>query len=405
MKILLVHNFYGSSAPSGENTVYLAERDLLRAAGHEVIEFTRHSDEIRGRGGLGVLRGALSTPWNPFSLARLRETLQRERPQVMHVHNTFPLLSPAIFRAARGGGCATVLTLHNYRSFCASGIPERNGTPCTLCLDRKSVLPALRYGCYRNSRAATLPMAAMIALHRRLGTWQRDLDAFIALTSFQRELMVQAGLPARQVEVKPHFYADPPAPVPWSEREPKVVYIGRLGEYKGVHVLVEAWKRWGEGAPLLEIIGDGPERGRLEAQAAGEGGARIRFLGHLGFAETQGRLARASLLILPSLCFEGFPMVIREAFALGVPVAGSRLGSIPCIVEEGVTGVLFQPGAPQDLVAKVQPLWGDREALRRQGDAARRCFEREYTAEKNELRLMEIYRKALGHRQQRGVKG
>ena len=165
MKIILAHNFYGSSAPSGENAVFHAEAELLRREGHHVIEFTRHSDEIRGRGTFGTFQGALATPWNPFSAAKLRRLLRRERPDVLHVHNFFPLLSPSVFHAAASSETATVMTLHNYRLFCAAGIPMRNGRPCTLCLDRRSVAPALWFGCYRDSRLATarqvLPPCAM----------------------------------------------------------------------------------------------------------------------------------------------------------------------------------------------------------------------------------------------------
>lgn len=402
MKILLAHNFYGSAAPSGENTVYHAELELLKSHGHEVIEFTRHSDEIRTKGALGTLQGALATPWNPFSAARLRRILEQERPAVMHVHNSFPLLSPAIFHAARSFPVATVLTLHNYRLFCAAGIPERDGTPCTSCLDRRSVLPALRHGCYRGSRLATLPMAAMIALHWRLQTWQRCVDAFIALTGFQKETMAAAGLPRERIHVKPHFYADPPPPLPWSDREEKVVYLGRLGAYKGVHLLVEAWRRWGKEAPLLEIIGDGPERQRLEALARDSAAAaRIRFTGQLGFAEAQERLARARLLVLPSLCFEGFPMVIREAYALGVPVAASRIGAIPGIVEHGASGLLFQPGSAEDLLQEIRSAWsGGSTTLAQMSLQAQRVFAEFYTAEQNYQQLVAIYRAATAARSQ-----
>ena len=395
MKILLVHNFYGSGAPSGENTVYLAERELLCRSGHRVVEFTRHSDEIRGRGAAGVIAGGFSAPWNPFTGLRLADTLKREQPDVMHVHNTFPLISPSLFHAARAFPVATVLTLHNYRLFCAAGIPERFGVPCTDCLERRSVLPALRHGCYRGSRLATLPMAAMIALHRRLGTWDSWVDTFIALTDFQRQTMIGAGLPADRVEVKPHFYADPPLPLPWGEREAKAVYVGRLGRYKGVHVLVEAWKRWGEGAPRLEIIGEGPERERLERMAAG---APISFTGQLDFAEVQRRIARSRLLVLPSLSFEGFPMVIREAFALGVPVAASRLGSIPCIVEEGKNGVLFAPGDADDLLERVRVIWTRPGSLPSMGEGGRSSFELHYTAKANSRQLTAIYRAAIKRR-------
>ena len=398
MKVLLVHNFYGSGAPSGENAVYLAERDLLCQNGHQVIEFTRHSDEVRGRGARGLLAGALSTPWNPFSAAAIQQMLRREHPDVMHVHNTFPLISPALFHAASAFPVATVLTLHNYRIFCAAGIPERNGIPCTECLDKGSVLPALSRGCYRDSRLATIPVAAMIALHRRLFTWRSCVDAFIALTGFQRQVMVAAGLPDERILVKPHFYADPPKPLPWSRREPKAVYLGRLGGYKGVNILVDAWRRWGVSAPLLEIIGEGPQRERLERMAHG---APITFSGQLDFGEAQNRLARARLLLLPSLCFEGFPMVIREAFALGVPVAGSRLGSIPCIVDDGKNGMLFAPGNPEALLARVRHLWLQPALLEALGKGARMEFEQKYTEGTNYRQLVTIYQEALKKRSER----
>ena len=397
MKILLAHNFYGSSAPSGENTVYSAEKSLLEAAGHEVVEYTRNSDEIRAQGAWGALKGALSTPWNPIAYASVRRTIERERPDVLHVHNTFPLLSPAIFHSANQSATATVLTLHNYRTVCAAAIPMREGRPCTECIDRRSVTPALRYGCYRQSRLATLPLATMIALHRKLGTWQKHVDAFIALTGFQRDRHVAAGLPPERMHVKPHFYPDPPSPLPWRERKAKVVFIGRLGEEKGVRFLIEAWRQWGEQAPQLELIGDGPQRRELEELAQGMDG-KVRFLGQRPFSETRERLAGARLLVLPSVSFEGFPMVILEAFAMGVPVAASRLGSMPCLVQDDRNGVLFTPGNAEDLLRQVRGAWGDGDLLALMGAAAREEFEARYTAEPNYRMLMDIYQAAIEHR-------
>ena len=396
MKILLVHNFYGSSAPSGENTAYLAERDLLKKYGHEVIEFIRHSDEIRGHGLSGTLRGAFSTPWNPFCKRDIRRVLERERPDIMHAHNTFPLLSPSVFRAARGLSTATVLTLHNYRIFCAAGIPMRNSRTCIECIERDSVVPAVKYGCYRNSRLASIPMAAMISLHKRLGTWKRDVDAFIALSEFQKKKVAAGGLPEKKVHVKPHFYPDPPAPLPWKAREDKIVFVGRLGWEKGVHVLLDAWQRWGHNAPILEIIGDGPQRARLEKMVSGMAlDSKIHFRGQIPFSQTQAEMAKARLLVLPSLCFEGFPMVIREAFALSMPVACSRIGSLPGIIAENKTGRLFSPGDPEDLLRVVRGLCEDPDNLAQMAKAARNEFEKKYTPNKNYEQLMSIYHKAI----------
>ena len=404
MKIVLSHNFYGSSAPSGENNVYLAERDLLKDNGHEILEYTRESDEIRDKGIRGDIKGALSTPWNPFSVRGLKRILDIEKPDILHVHNTFPLLSPAIFRTTRKSMIATVLTLHNYRIFCAGAIPLRDGLPCTECLDKWSVVPALRYGCYRQSRLATIPLAIMITLHRKIGTWHKDVDAFIALTEFQKNKMIEAGLSSDRIHTKSHFYANPPPIIPWEGHDPRIVFIGRLSKEKGVHILIGAWQRWGPDVPLLDIIGDGPERSFLEKVVSGSDiKGKITFYGQLPFPETQEMLSRSRLLILPSLWFEGFPMVIREAFSLGIPVVASRLGSIPCIVTEGVNGRLFTPGDPDDLYRVVKGLWMEQEELSRMADAARSEFEEKYTAEKNYKRLMEIYEAAISARKKKNI--
>ncbi|MDE1890747.1 MAG: glycosyltransferase family 4 protein [Planctomycetota bacterium] len=395
MKILLVHNFYGSSAPSGENAVFLAESELLRSKGHRVIEFTRHSDEIRHRGVIGTIQGAIATPWNPFSFIKLRHLLEEEQPDIMHVHNTFPLLSPSVFYAAQGIKTATILTMHNYRMFCASGILMCDNAPCIDCIDRKSVLPALKHGCYRKSRFATIPIAVKIALHRKLRTWERHVDAFIALTGFQKEKMVKAGIPSDVVYVKPNFYSNPPAPMLWDERENKAIFIGRLGLEKGVQVLIEAWKTWGHEAPILEIVGGGPEGDSLiNAIKRTIVEQKVVFRGQLPFEDTQRSLARARLLVLPSICFEGFPMAIREAFAFGVPVAASNIGSIPYIVTNGKNGILFEPGDAADLLREVKNVWCKPIKLFNLAKAAREEFDNKYTDEINYQLLMDIYEKA-----------
>ncbi|HET9594753.1 MAG TPA: glycosyltransferase [Anaeromyxobacteraceae bacterium] len=395
-RVLLAHSYYGSSAPSGENAIFEAERDLLAAHGHEVRTFTRHSDALRARGARGLVSGALATPWNPFVARELRRVLRSALPDVLHVHNTFPLLSPAVFHATRGLATATVLTLHNHRLYCAAATLARGGAPCTECLDRRSVVPALRHGCYRDSRLATAPLALSIALHRRLGTWVREVDAFVALTEFARGVAVRAGLPADRIHVKPNFHPDPPAVVPWAARRPLAMYVGRLSPEKGAQVLVEAWRRWGAGAPPLEIAGDGPERSALVARAEGLG--NVRFLGPLPPAEIAARLGRARLLVVPSTCFEGFPLVVREAYAAGVPVAASRLGALPAIVEEGRTGLLFAPGDAGDLARAVARAWADDAGLAALGAGARAVFETRYTADSSHEALLGIYAAARARR-------
>lgn len=397
MKVLLLHNFYGSEAPSGENVVFDAEKRLLEEHGHAVSLFTRHSDEIRRKGAAGTLVGALSTPWNPFSARALAQTMAEFRPDVVHAHNTFPLLSPAVFHTI-GKQSATVLTLHNYRLLCPAGIPMRDGQVCTECIIRKSVQPALRHGCYRGGRIATLPLALNVALHRRLGTWQHRVDAFVALSDFQRRLMVEGGLPSDKMHIKPNFYTGQPAVVPFEARTGQVVFVGRLGCEKGVHTLLEAWQKWGHDAPHLKIVGDGPLRGELQRRAKG---LAIEFTGQLSADDAQQAIAKARLVVLPSECFEGFPMVVREAFAFGTPVAVSRLGPLPDIVRHGESGVVFDPANATSLLQTVRDAWNAPGLLSRLAGGARGQFEARYNEQANYEILMNIYQQAVDRNRKR----
>lgn len=391
MKVLLAHNFYGSSAPSGENLVFESEKALLLARGHEVSEFTRHSDEIRACGAWGAVQGALSTPWNPWMVHAMRQAVGDFQPAVVHVHNTFPLISAAIFSAI-GKRAARVLTLHNYRLFCPAAIPMRAGRVCTECLDRQSVVPALQHGCYRGSRLATVPLAANVALHRLLGTWNQHVDAYITLSEFQRERMVQAGLPASKVYVKPNFYPGKPVVVPWNERLKQVVFVGRLSEEKGLRTLLKAWALWGESAPQLRLVGDGPLHAEIQAQAVG---LNVALLGQLSAEEAQAEIACAQLLVLPSECFEGFPMVLREAFAFGTPAAVSNLGPLPSIVQSGQNGLVFMPGNAASLLGVLCGAWAQHNLLEKLGRGARQAFEEHYNEDANHQTLLEIYEQAI----------
>jgi len=394
MKILCVHNYYGSAAPSGENIVFEAEKSLLQARGHEVEIFTRHSDDIRAKAAWGTMQGALATPWNPWMTHAIKRTVECFRPDVVHVHNTFPLISPGIFQAV-GQRAARVLTLHNYRLFCPAAIPMRRGKVCTACLDKRSSWPALQHGCYRSSRMATLPLALSVGLHRVLGTWKNQVDAFIALSDFQRRLMSESGVPAAKVHIKPNFYPGMPPVIPWRERASYVIFAGRLTAEKGIASLLRAWQMWGKDAPELRVVGDGELMPALARMASG---FPVRFLGQVTREETDAQIARSRLLILPSECLEGFPMVVREAFAFGTPVAVSDIGPLPSIVQDGVSGVVFQPWDAESLFHKVRSVWDTPSELERLGTGARAEFEAHYNEDTNYDMLMEVYAAALARR-------
>lgn len=391
MRVLLSHNFYSSATPSGENQVFEAEEILLRSRGNNVQLFTKNSDHISIQGRMGVIKAALGTPWNLGIKAEILQVIEDYRPDVVHIHNTFPLLSPAIFHAI-GSRAARVLTLHNYRLFCPAAIPMRDGQICTECIDKHSALPSLIHGCYRNSRVATFPMAMSVELHRALGTWARQVDAFIALSDFQREVMIEAGLPRDKVFVKPNFYPGNPRVIAWGLRQPYVVFVGRLTAEKGVISLLRAWKAWGVSAPELRIVGDGALRGELEAMSYG---LPVRFLGQVTPKEAEDQIAHARLQILPSEWFEGFPMVIREAFAFGTPAAVSDIGPLASIVQHGHNGVVFKPSNPQSLLDVVRAAWSKPGLLELLGQGARSAFETKYTEDANYTTLMNIYKQAI----------
>ena len=394
LKILLVHNFYGSSSPSGENKVFEIEKKMLLSRGHQVECFTYHSDTIRNQGIKGLIIGAFTTPWNFKSAKRISNVIDNFQPDLVHVHNTFPLISPSVFHAI-GNRAAKVLTLHNYRLFCPAAIPMRNGNICTECLDKRSVLPALRYGCYRNNHLATIPLSLKVWLHRFLNTWKNHVDGFIALTEFQKKTMVEAGLPSEKVHVKPNFYKEKPTIIEWKDRDNAVVFAGRLSQEKGVITLVKAWIKWGGNAPELRIVGDGPLKETLQKMISVEPECNVRFLGQVQSHEAEKHISRAKLVVLPSECFEGFPMVIREAFAFGTPVAVSNIGPLPSIVQDGENGVKFQPRNSLSLLRTVQRIWNSPDELELLGEGARRSFLTKYTEEANYKMLMHIYNIAL----------
>jgi glycosyltransferase involved in cell wall biosynthesis len=400
MKVLCVHNFYGSEAPSGENIAYETEVALLRKYGCQVVEYTTRSDSLRRRPFLGPIIGAFSCLWNPFALRRLRRLLLAERPDIMHVHNVFPRLSPGILAASAGTNTAAVLTLHNYRVACAGGTATRNGGPCQICIDQVSVLPALRNRCYRGSALATIPVAGMIAAHRWLGTLAKNVDAFVALTEFQRTLLSGPGLlPRDRVYIRPNFMPGNHLRLPLEARGDYVAFVGRLSRDKGPSLLLKAWRLWGARAPRLVFVGDGEEQVSLRELSRSLGmQERIEFLGRMPTDATLHIIQHARLIVVPSVGLEGFPMVIREAFAYGVPVIASDAGALPQIVKESGGGEVFATGNEYALARTLVDLWGDEERLVRMSGAAAAAFESLYSETAAYSRVIDIYAAAMARR-------
>jgi glycosyltransferase involved in cell wall biosynthesis len=390
MKIIVVHNTY--QRPGGEDVSFQSERNLLRDAGHEVVEYQRNNFEVAHYSGLiGQLALAKHTIWASDTRREFRELLALERPDIVHVHNTFIMISPSIYWACRDAQVPVVQTLHNFRLLCPVSTFVRDNKVCEECVER-SLWRGVRHGCYHGSRSATAVVAAMLKVHRLSGTWKHAVDHYIATSEFSRRKFITAGLPAERISVKPNFVYPDPGPAAGTGEY--ALFVGRLSPEKGVHTLLAAWERL-TSPILLRIVGDGPLRGEFEEQTRQRGLSSVCFRGQLTREQTLAEMRGARFLLLPSECYENFPMTIAEAFASGTPVLCSRMGAMKELVDHGRTGLHFTPANPADLAAQVTWAWTHAERLAAMGREARREYEAKFSAERNLKMLLEIYRRSL----------
>jgi glycosyltransferase involved in cell wall biosynthesis len=393
MKIVAVHNTY--QQPGGEDICFQSERNLLRDAGHEVVEYLRSNFEVEEyRGLIGQASLAKHTIWAGDTRREFRDLLVRAKPDIVHVHNTFMMISPSIYWACLEARVPVVQTLHNYRLLCPGATFMRNNNVCEECLEH-GPWRAVRYGCYRDSRSATAVIAAMLTVHRVSGTWTRAVDHFIATSNFSRAKFVAAGMPRERISVKPNFvYPDPGAKTGIGDY---ALFVGRLSPEKGVPTLLTAWERLRSPIPL-HIIGDGLQRRELEEQARLRGLSTVCFRGQVTRAQTLEAMREARFLVLPSECYENFPMTIAEAFASGTPVLCSRMGAMQDLVEHGRTGLHFTPGDPASLAAQVMWAWERPERLAVMGHEARLEYNAKFSAERNIETLLNIYHRSIHFR-------
>ena len=390
MKILLIHNEYQQSG--GEETVVGQEHRLLENAGHQVIPYRRsnwETESLTGVKRLGILPRMI---WASDSRRDVLELLCGEKPDVVHVHNTFMVISPSIYSACFEAGVPVVQTLHNFRLFCPAAFYFRDGKVCEECT-QYSLLRGIRYGCYRESRATTAAVAAMLASHRLLGTWHSKISAFIALTEFARGRFAAGGLPAGKIRVKPNFMD--PDPGPRAGDGEYALFVGRLSPEKGVATILDAWSHLPKAIPL-KIVGDGPLASALKSEAQQRGLSSVEFVGRLPREQTIDAMKRARFVLFPSLWYENFPMTIVEAFACATPVICSRLGAMAEIVRDGQLGMNFAVGDAQDLAAKSDWAWNHCAEMRSMGERARAEYQERYTPQRNYQLLMAIYEEALG---------
>jgi glycosyltransferase involved in cell wall biosynthesis len=471
MKIIQVHNYYQQAG--GEDSVVEAERLMLEAHGNIVIPFYKDNEAL-GAGLWALVTASVTTLWNWETYCEFRKLLQCEKPDVVHCHNTFPLISPSIYWACAKEKVPVVQTLHNYRMLClnaflfrsaekrrsafGAGHQEKDisygGTEeaaqclkpkaqspapaacgiCELCVSKSFKWPGVKYGCYRESRAGSLVVALMLLMHKLLGTWTKKVTAYIALTEFQKQKMIEGGLPAGRIFVKPNFIADgdqahgsghqalgdvpkedtfpsrdaeladSPIRAPSVEcptpNAPYCLFVGRLSPEKGCDVLIRAWSLFQASltpnaqcpTPSLLIVGDGPERDSLEKLTSDLGSlASVNFLGKQPKEEVLSLMRDAAFLVFPSVWYETFGLTVLEAGMQGTASIVSSPSTTAGMIEDLQTGRIFEQGNDADLAEKLGWAFANSDQMRAMGKKARADFENKYSAEVNYQLLMGIY--------------
>lgn len=387
MKILITHNAYQQRG--GEDAVVNAETELLRKHGHDVTVYQRHNRDILE---MSKIAAAASSVWSRRSIQEIGALCKNFQPDVIHSHNTFPLISPSLYWLAARQKIPVIQTLHNFRLLCPQAMFLRQGKVCEDCLGK---LPwrAVTRSCYHASAVQSAVAAATITVHRTIGTYHDHVAAYIALSDFSRKKFIAGGLPAERIHLKPNF-VEPGRMPDWRTRKGGL-FVGRLSDEKGLEVLIGAAMRsrtmssQAPDYPAIRIIGAGPLE-NIVRQAFGNG-----YLGRLSPADVFDTLHSTLFLVAPSTCYETFGLAAVEAFSCGVPVIASRHGGLGELIKDGSTGLLFEPGNPIDLAAKIA--WANTHPVEMMamGRAAYAEYLKKYTPEKNYHLLIDIYRNVI----------
>jgi glycosyltransferase involved in cell wall biosynthesis len=393
IKVVHAHDYYLQAG--GEDTAFAAEVALLREHGHQVVEYVDNNERIAGKSQISV---AAQTVWSWETKKKFRNLLSAEKPDVVHFHNTFPLISPSAYYACSEAGIPVVQSLDNPRLVCPSANLYRDGKLCQDCVGKTIAWPGVVHSCYHDSSLHTAVVASMLAVHRVIGTWNSKVDLYLVATDFYRRKFIEGGLPAERLVVKPHFISPDPGARRNMDHGRHAFFIGRLDPEKGVRTMMSAWKSLKD-IPL-EIRGSGQLEGEVRDAIQQDGlAASVKIIDRLSREELTKKIRSSSFLVWPSEGFyETFGYVAVESFSCAVPVIASRIGVPGEIVTDGVTGLLFNPGDPSDLALKVRWAWDHPDEMVQMGANARREYEEKYTARENYEMLMSAYERAISEK-------
>jgi glycosyltransferase involved in cell wall biosynthesis len=383
----MVHNYYQQKA--GEDLSFEAESKLLKDHGHKVIKYTKHNNQIKNMNSIDLFRKMV---WNKKTYNDLCRIIQKEKPDIVHFQNTFPLISPSAYYAAKAEGIPIIQSLRNYRLFCPAATFSRNGQICEKC-SKKSFFWSIIHGCYHNSRIKTGALTTMLVIHHFMKTWQKKVDVYIANTKFSKKKFIQGGLSAKKIFIKPNFVDSDPEIQ--KNKGNYALFIGRLSPEKGIFTMLRAWKSL-KNIPL-KIIGTGPIKRDVEKFIQQNKLKNIELVGYCPKEKVFSYIKKSRFLIFPSEWYETFGRTIIEAFACSIPIIISRLGAMKEIVKDNYTGLNFEPGNAKDLVEKIKWAWTHKKDMQRMGENARKDYEEKYTPKKNYKQLMKIYQFAINN--------
>jgi glycosyltransferase involved in cell wall biosynthesis len=378
MRILVAHNFYQQAG--GEDAVVNAEISMLRANGHDVEIYGRTNEDIYD---IPHIKVAGQTFWSRHTSKDIANLISSFKPDIIHIHNTFPLISPSIYWAAAKANIPVVQTLHNFRLLCPQAMFLRDGNVCEDCLGN---IPwrGVMHGCYRGSKSQTAVLAGMTTAHNIIGTWHNKVARYIALNDFCRQKFIAGGLPAHLIAVKPNFVE---APTVKEASRNGFLFVGRLSQEKGISTLAAAAKLLNNVTICFAGVG--------EQSALLENIAGLESLGKLSSEAIFSKMAKSSALIMPSIWYENFPRTLVESFACGLPVIASRIGALAELIEDGETGLLFEAGNADNLASKMQWALQNPEKMRQMGQNALAVYQAKYTPNQNYVQLIAIYEAAM----------